>query len=181
MEAQTQSRTTYAIDPSHSTVEFIARHMMITKVRGRFGAVQGTIVVPDGSDRPSEVDVTIDAKSIDTREEQRDAHLRSADFFDTENTPVIAFKSSHIEGTADDFKITGELSMHGVTREVTLNAEFEGRGTDPWGNSKAGYSAWGKVNRKDFGLNWNAALETGGVLVSDEIKIEINVQASLAK
>ncbi len=180
METQTTVKT-YNIDPAHSSVEFIARHMMITKVRGRFAKFEGVIRVPEGSDIPTEIDVTIDASSIDTQEEQRDAHLRSPDFFDIDNHPHLTFKSKRIQSGSGSFDVIGDLTLHGVTREVILEAEFDGRGADPWGGNRVGYSASTKINRKDFGLNWNAALEAGGVLVSDDIKIELNVEAVESK
>jgi polyisoprenoid-binding protein YceI len=171
----------YAIDASHSNVDFTVRHLMISKVRGRFATVAGTIELAPGSNLPEAVDVRIDADSIDTREAQRDAHLRSADFFDVEKYPELTFKSTRVEGTADDFKIFGELSIHGVTREVALVGEFGGRVTDPWGGERVSFSAVTKVNRKDFGLTWNQALETGGVVVSDEVTIDLEVEALLQK
>lgn len=180
METLTEHQT-YTIDASHSTVEFIVRHLMISKVRGRFAAFSGELVVPAGSDVPATVQVTIDAASVDTREEQRDTHLRSADFFEVENYPELTFKSTRIAGESPRFQMTGDLTIHGVTRQVVLAAEFEGRGGDPWGNQRVAYSASVTVNRKDFGLHWNAALETGGVVVSDEVKIEINIEAIAAK
>jgi polyisoprenoid-binding protein YceI len=170
----------YAIDASHSNVDFTVRHLMISKVRGRFATVAGTIeLAPDN--RPSKVDVRIDAASIDTREPQRDAHLRSADFFDVEKYPELSFTSSRVEGTADDFKLYGNLTIHGVTREVALVGEFGGRVTDPWGGERVSFSAVTKINRKDFGLTWNQALETGGVVVSDEVNINLEVEALLQK
>lgn len=176
-----QEKTLYALDPAHSSVEFTVRHLMISKVRGRFAAFQGSIELAPGSDVPQSIGVSIDAKSIDTREEQRDNHLRSADFFDVEKYPKLTFESTHIEGTAGDMRVTGNLTMHGVTKEVTLKAEFEGRGSDPWGGQRVAYSAQTTVSRKDFGLTYNQALETGGVMVSDEVRIELNVQAVLQK
>jgi polyisoprenoid-binding protein YceI len=158
-------------------VEFIVRHLMIAKVRGRFTTFVGQVELPAGSDLPSSITATIEAASIDTREEQRDAHLRSADFFDAEKFPQITFKSTRIHGEPDDFTIDGDLSIHGVTHPVKLNGTFEGRATDPWGNLRVGYAAHGKISRKEFGLTWNAALETGGVAVSDEVRIELNVEA----
>lgn len=168
---------TYSIDQAHSTIEFVARHMMFTKVRGRFGKFAGTLQVPEGSNIPASVEVTIDAASLDTREDQRDTHLRSADFFDVEKFPQLIFKSTKIAGDEGSFKISGDLTIRGITKAVTLDAQFEGSGTDPWGGTRAGYSAQTTINRKDWGLNWNAALEAGGVLVSDTIVIELNVQA----
>ena len=175
MNTTTTSRT-YAIDPAHTTVEFVVRHLMITKVRGRFTSVSGTIAVPDDATVPTSVDVEIDAKTIDTREEQRDNHLRSEDFLHTEQHPKLTFKSTSIDGDGDDFKVHGDLMIHGVTRKVTLDATFEGRVKDPWGGERIGYSASTKINRKDFGLTWNAALETGGVLVGEQVTITLEVQ-----
>lgn len=178
---QVQEKQTYAIDPSHTTVEFIVRHLMIAKVRGRFNTFQGTIELAPGSDVPQAVNVKIDAASVDTREPQRDEHLRSADFFEVEKFEHLTFTSKRIEGTPDDFKVYGDLTIHGVTKEVVLDGEFEGRQADPWGNERAGFSAETKISRKDFGLLWNAALETGGVVVGDDVRIELNVEAVLQK
>lgn len=174
-----QETQTYNIDATHSSVEFTVRHMMITKVRGRFGAVAGTISLAPGSSAPSDVEATIDASSIDTREAQRDAHLKSADFFDVERFPQLTYKSTRIEGEGDTFRVYGDLTLHGVTREVVLEGEFEGRGADPWGGQRVSFSAQGKINRKDFGLTWNQTLETGGMLVSEDVRIDLNVQAVL--
>jgi polyisoprenoid-binding protein YceI len=179
MSAQLQEQATYSVDPAHSTVEFIVRHLMIAKVRGRFTSVTGQVEVPAGSDMPSAVSATIGTASIDTREAQRDEHLRSADFFEAEKFPQITFQSMRIHGTADDFTIEGDLTIHGVTHKVDLKGTFEGRATDPWGNQRIGYSAHAKISRKDFGLTWNAALETGGVAVGDEVRIELNIEAIL--
>jgi polyisoprenoid-binding protein YceI len=177
----TQTAKTYALDPAHTTAEFVVRHLMITKVRGRFTSVTGTIQVPEGSNVPDSVDVTIDAASIDTREAQRDAHLKSADFLEAEKYPQITFKSTGFDGGGDAFKVRGALTIHGVTREVVLDTTFEGRSTDPWGNDRIGYEAHTKISRKDFGLEWNQTLETGGVLVGDDVKIELNVEAIAQK
>jgi len=177
MTAQLQETALYKVDPAHTTVEFVVRHLMITKVRGRFTAFDGRVELTPGSELPASIEASINAASIDTREEQRDAHLRSADFFDVETYPELTFESTRIDGTPDDFTIDGKLTIHGVTRNVTLDGTFEGRITDPWGGVRVGYTAHGKINRKDFGLNWNAALETGGVVVGDEVRIELNVEA----
>lgn len=126
---------------------------------------------------PTAIRTTIDAASIDTREDRRDVHLRSADFFDVENYPTLAYESTRIEGTPERFTVFGKLTLHGVTRDVTLIGSFEGRATDPYGGFHVGYSAHGTINRKDFGLNWNAALETCGVLLGDEVRVEINAEA----
>lgn len=179
MTAQLTEKTSYSIDPAHTTVEFVVRHLMITKVRGRFGAVSGSIELESGSDVPRSVQATIDATSIDTNEPQRDTHLKSADFFEVEKYPTLEFGSTRIEGDAGGFTIFGNLTIHGVTREVALKAEYEGRAADPWGGQRIGYSASTTINRKDFGLGWNAALETGGVVVGDEVRIELNVEAVL--
>lgn len=179
--AQTQEKLLYTLDQSHSTVEFVVRHLMISKVRGRFAAFQGSIELAPGSDVPQAINATIDVASIDTREAQRDTHLKSADFFEVETYPNITFESTRIEGTPEDFNAYGNLTIHGVTREVALAGSFEGRGSDPWGGQRVGYSAHTTINRKDFGLGWNAALETGGVMVSEEVRIELNVEAVLQK
>lgn len=181
MTARLNEKTVYELDPAHTTVEFVVRHLMITKVRGRFTKFDGRIELSPGSDLPSAIAVTIDAASIDTREEQRDAHLRSADFFEVAKYPQLVFESHRVEGTPEDFEVHGKLTIHGVTREVALTGSFEGRAADPWGGSRIGYAAHGTINRKDFGLAWNAALETGGVVVGDEVRIELNVEAMLAQ
>ncbi|HTV73322.1 MAG TPA: YceI family protein [Candidatus Acidoferrales bacterium] len=181
MATQAQAVTVYNIDPAHTTVEFVVRHLMITKVRGRFTKHAGTLTLAPGSDVPAALAVTIDAASIDTREEQRDAHLRSGDFFEVEKHPHLTFESTSISGSPDSFTVTGKLTLHGVTRDVTLAGAFEGRAKDPWGGERVGYTAQGTINRKDFGLNWNAALETGGAVVGDEVKIELNVEAVKAQ
>ncbi len=173
----TAARTTWKIDPAHSHVEFAVRHLMITTVRGRFGGVQGTVVTDDVDPARAEVEVTIDVNSIDTREAQRDAHLKSADFFDAAKYPILTFKSTGVKDvTGDRFMLAGNLTMHGVTREVTLDVTAEGRGKDPWGGERAGYSATTKINRSDFGLTWNQVLETGGIAVGDEIKISLDLE-----
>jgi polyisoprenoid-binding protein YceI len=181
MTAQLQETAIYGLDPAHTTVEFIVRHLMITKVRGRFTAFAGQIELTAGSDLPTSITTTIDAGSIDTREEQRDAHLRSADFFEVEKFPHLTFESTRIHGTPDNFTIDGQLTIRGITRDVKLTGSFEGRANDPWGGVRVGYEAHGTINRKDFGLAWNAALETGGVVVGDEVRIELNVEAVLAQ
>jgi polyisoprenoid-binding protein YceI len=176
---QLQQKSLYALDTAHTTIEFVVRHLMITKVRGRFTGFEGQVELAPGSDVPTAVNVSIDAGSIDTREEQRDAHLRSAHFFEVEKYPKLTFESTRIDGTPDDFTIDGKLTIHGVTRDVSLAAGFEGRANDPWGGTRVGYSAHTTINRKDYGLTWNAALETGGVVVGDEVRIELNVEALL--
>ena len=170
--------TTWSIDPTHSLVEFSVKHMMITTVKGRFGAVSGSISLDPAAPR---VEAAIDVTSIDTRTEQRDQHLRSPDFFDVAKYPAIAFTSRRIDGrfakAGDEFRIVGDLTIKGIAREVTLNAVFEGEGKDPWGGSRVSFSAITKINRHEFGLEWNQTLETGGVLVSAEVKISLEIQA----
>ena len=178
----TEPRTaTWVIDPTHSAVEFSVRHMMISTVKGRFGAVQGTIVADPARPGGSSVEAEIDAASIDTRADQRDAHLRSPDFFDVERFPAIRFRSRRVEGTfgseGDRFTVVGDLTIRDVTREISLEATYEGTGRDPWGGERASFSAVAKLDRRDFGLTWNQTLETGGVLVSNEIRIHLDVQA----
>jgi polyisoprenoid-binding protein YceI len=176
----TQTRTgtsVWTIDASHSNVEFAVKHMMFTTVKGSFEGVTGTITLDEQNVANSSVQVEIDASTITTRDQKRDAHLRSADFFDVETYPTITFTSTRVEPDGDDLRITGDLTMHGVTREVVLDAEFSGRGMSPFGFEVIGYEAKTKVNREDFGLTWNAALETGGVLVGNEIKITIDIEA----
>ena len=178
VSTQTRERTTtWSIDPSHSLVEFSAKHMMFATVKGRFTGIRGTIVDHHDDPTKSSVEAEIDAASLTTGDPQRDAHLKSPDFLDVECYPTITFRSTRIEGPREHFKVTGELSLHGVTREVTLDTEFNGRGINPYGKEVAGFSASTQLNRKDFGLNWNVALETGGVLVGDTIKVNIEVEA----
>lgn len=170
-------RTRWQIDPVHSNVEFGVRHLMITTVRGRFTGVQGTVVLDEADPAASSVEVTIDAASIDTREPRRDAHLRSADFFETDRFPVLTFASTRIEGySASGFTVVGSLTIHGVTREVALRVVPEGRTRDPWGGERAGFTATTRIKRSDYGLTWNQLLETGGLTVSDEVAITLDVQ-----
>jgi polyisoprenoid-binding protein YceI len=166
----------YNLDPTHTSVEFIAKHMVISKVRGRFAGISGTIALA-GTDVPVAIDVEIDATSIDTREAQRDGHLKSPDFLDTDNHPKISFKSTSIEGAGPSFTIAGDLSIHGVTKPVTLSATVDGHMTDPWGLDRIAYSAEGTIDRREFGLVWSQSLETGGLLVGNDIKLEFTVQA----
>ena len=169
--------TTWHIDTAHSDAEFAVRHMMISTVKGHFAEVTGTVVMNEADPAASVVDVTIPVASIDTRDAKRDAHLKSADFFDADHYPTITFKSTRVTGDVQGtFTIAGNLTMRGVSRPVTLEVEAAGRGKDPWGGEVAGFSAKTKVNRKDFGLEWNVALETGGVLVGDEVKISLEVE-----
>ncbi len=173
----TASTTFWTVDPAHAELAFSVRHLMISNVRGRFGKVEGTVVVDDAEPNKSKIDVTIDVNSIDTRQEMRDNHLRSADFFDAANHPTMHFVSKRIVGDVQkEFQIVGDLTIRGTTHEVELKAHLEGRGKDPWGNERAGFSLTGSINRHDYGLNWNQALEAGGVAVSAEVKITIDVE-----
>ena len=162
---------TWAIDPTHSEVGFVARHLMVTKVRGSFADVSGTVEVADDVAQ-SVANVTIATASVSTGTADRDGHLRSADFFDVEAYPEITFVSTSFDGST----LTGDLTIKGVTKPVTLDVEFNGVATDPWGNDKAAFEAAGELNRTDWGLTWNANLEKGGVLVSEKIKLVIDVQ-----
>ena len=172
-----QRLTNWNIDPAHSHVEFAVRHLMISTVKGRFTGVSGSIRTDDANPANAEVDIAIDVASVDTREPQRDAHLRSADFFDVENFPTMTFKSRRIADVKGDrFRLVGDLTIHGVTREVVLAVASEGRGRDPWGGERAGFSATATIKRSHFGLTWNQLLETGGVAVGDDVKISIDVE-----
>lgn len=169
---------TYQIDASHSTIGFMVRHAMVTKVRGRFTDVEGTAVIDGSNPEASSVELTIQPESVDSRSEDRDAHLRSGDFFDVENHPTWTFRSTKVEFTADDeVEVTGELNLKGQTHTVTIPLEFTGAATDPFGNERIGFEGTLDVNRKDWGLTWNAALETGGVLVSEKVKLEFDISA----
>ena len=164
--------TTWAIDPAHSLVEFGVKHLMISTVKGRFGDVKGTVTAGDDTFRDAVVDMSIGVASVDTRQPDRDTHLRSADFFDVETFPAMTFKSTRVEPLGDDsLRVVGQLTIRDTTKEVVLNVTPEGRGPDPWGGERAGFSATAKINRRDFGLTWNQVLETGGFVVGDEIKI----------
>jgi polyisoprenoid-binding protein YceI len=176
--APAPGKTAWKLDPSHSSVEFSAKHMMITTVRGRIADVEGTIYIDEKNPANSSVEAVLKGASLDTRSEQRDQHLRSADFLDVEKFPVITFKSKRIEGSNEKFKLTGDLTIRGTTKEITLDVTFEGKGKDPWGGERVGFAASGKIDRREFGLTWNQALETGGVLVATEIKISIEAQAT---
>ena len=168
---------TLEIDRSHSEVAFQVRHLL-GKVRGRFADFAGTIQFDPADPQASQIDVTIQAASIDTAEAQRDQHLRNADFFDVDNIPTLTFKSTSVTPHGNNaYDVVGDLSIHGVTKRVTMPASFLGIARDPWGNEKFGFEAELTINRKDYGLLWNAALETGGFLVGDEVKIMLSVQA----
>jgi polyisoprenoid-binding protein YceI len=175
---QTGTRTTWTFDPVHTEVGFRVRHMMVSNVKGKFTKVTGTILEDDSNPTNTYVEVDIDAASIDTGNEQRDTHLRSADFLDVENFPTITFKTTNLDfEDEENVKVSGELTIRGTTRPITLNATIGGRGTNPWGQEVAGVSLTGKLNRKDWGLNWNVALETGGVVVGETVTIDIEIEA----
>lgn len=177
----TETIRTWTLDPAHTQVEFSAKHMMFTTVRGVFSGVSGTIVVDEENPDNSRVDVEIDASTIDTRVSDRDTHLRSGDFLDVENHPTITFRSTRVEGAhaepGDEFEVTGDLTIRGTTRPVTLKARFEGTGVDPWGGQRAGFSARTTIDRREWGLKWNQVLEAGGVLVGNDITIDLQAQA----
>jgi polyisoprenoid-binding protein YceI len=174
----TQPETaTWQLDPSHSSVEFSVKHLMITTVKGSFAGIEAEIVGAESAPTKARVKATIDAATITTKNEQRDTHLRSADFFDVEKYPTITFAGKRIDGDAlGDFKLVGDLTIHGVTKEITLDGSFGGQAKDPWGGTRAAYTLNGKIRRADFGLTWNQALEAGGVVVSDEVKISVEAQ-----
>jgi polyisoprenoid-binding protein YceI len=172
---------TWSIDAAHSGINFSIRHMVVSKVRGRFTKFAGTLALDDGDLTRSSVEATIDASSIDTGTSQRDAHLRSPDFLDVEKFPELRFFSRRIEKGVDDrYRLVGDLTIRDVTREVALDVEYAGRGKDPWGNERVAFAAKTAIDRKDFGLGWNQALEAGGVLVGDRVDIELDVQVMKA-
>ncbi|HZI98183.1 MAG TPA: YceI family protein [Actinomycetales bacterium] len=167
---------TYVIDPSHTEVGFVARHAMVTKVRGRFTEVEGTLSFGDDAEASS-AEATIKTASVSTGSPDRDGHLTSADFFDVEQYPAITFRSKGVQPDGDTYVLTGDLTIKDVTKAVRMPVEFGGAATDPFGNERAGFSAELDVDREDWGLTWNAALETGGVLVSKKIKLTLDVSA----
>jgi len=169
---------TWNIDPSHSAVAFSVRHMVVSKTRGRFTKWSGQLRFDEEDPEISSVEVTIDPASIDTADAQRDAHLRSADFLEVEKFPTASFRSTNVEEVdSGRYRVTGDLSVHGVTKSVTLDVTYEGSGKDPWGGERAGFSGSTSIDRKDFGLRWNQALETGGVLVGDKVEITLEIEA----
>jgi polyisoprenoid-binding protein YceI len=179
MTATQTGVSTWIVDQGHSTVEFSVKHAMITTVRGSFQSFAGTIQFDEANPANSVVNVDIDAASVTTNNEQRDAHLRTGDFFDAETHPRITFESTRVEAAGKNrYRVTGNLSIRGVTHEVTLDAAFEGIAKDPWGMTRAGFEATTEINRKAWGLNWNQPLEVaGGLLVSDNVKIHLHVSA----
>jgi polyisoprenoid-binding protein YceI len=170
---------TWTIDPTHTVVGFMAKHLMVTKVRGSFKAFSGTITVGDTAEASS-VEVSIDAASIDTGTADRDNHLRTGDFLDVETFPALTFVSTSVRANGSGYSVDGDLTIRDTTKAVTLEMTFDGIATDPWGNTKAAFTATTSINREDWGLTWNVPLETGGLLVSKDVKIEIEVQAAKA-
>ena len=174
----TPTAATYEIDSAHSAAHFSVRHLMISNVKGEFSKVTGTVVYDPNKVAATRIDATIDATTINTRDEQRDAHLKTADFFDIEKYPTLTFKSTQVSKSQNRLRVTGDLTMHGVTREVTLDVDGPtAEVKDPWGNTRVGATASTKINRKDWGLTWNSALETGGVLVGEEVTITLDIEA----
>ncbi|HWX38851.1 MAG TPA: YceI family protein [Candidatus Sulfotelmatobacter sp.] len=176
--SQSVKPTEWKLDPAHSAAHFSVRHLMISNVRGEFTKIGGSVLLNPADPTKSSVEVTIDAGSLSTREPQRDEHLRSADFFDVAKYPTLTFRSKRIEKLGEEyFKVTGDLTIHGVTKEITFDIEGPTPSVkDPWGNVRAGITGATKINRKDFGLVWNALTESGGVMVGDEVKINIEVE-----
>lgn len=169
----------WAVDVLHSGIEFSVKHMMIAKVKGSFHAFEAQIEADPTDLTSASIAVEVDLSSVDTRNGDRDAHLKSADFFDVENHPKLKFQSTQITKTGDgEYDITGSLTLHGVTRSETFSVTYEGTGKDPWGNEKVGFSGTGSIKRSDYGLTYNAVLETGGVLIGDEVKISIEIEAA---
>jgi len=171
------SQIVYQVDPAHSAAHFSVRHMMIANVRGEFAKVSGSFAYDSENPANSTIDAVIDVASLRTNDSDRDQHLKSADFFDLEKYPQITFRSKSVQPEDGELLVRGDLTIHGVTREIPLRVEGPTpEAKDPWGNIRVGATATGKINRKDFGLGWNVALEAGGVLVGEEIKISIDVQ-----
>ena len=174
----TGTRTTWQIDPGHTLIEFSAKHMMVSTVKGTFNGVAGTILLDESDFTKSDVDVTIESTTLESRAAQRDAHLRSVEFLHVEEHPAITFRSTRITSKGGDrYEVTGDLTIKGVTHEVVLDTDYEGRNTSPWGAQVIGFSATTRIKRKDFGLVWNVALESGGVLVGEEVKITLSIEA----
>lgn len=173
----TPATTTWTIDASHTNAEFAVKHLMISTVRGRFADVSGTVITQGDDLTTAQVEVSLAVASIDTRNEQRDGHLKSADFFNAEQYPAITFRSRRVEQAGgESFRLVGDLTIRGVTREVALDVTAEGGTRDPWGGERLGFSAAARINRKDFGLEWNMALETGGVVVGEEVRLTLDVE-----
>lgn len=172
--------STWQLDPAHSSVEFSVKHMMMTTVRGRFRELSSTLTATEQHPEGCSLAVEINAASIDTGSSDRDAHLRAADFLDVEKYPRLTFRSKRVEGKVesdgDRFQVTGDLTIRDTSMEVTLDCVFEGRGTDPWGKERAGFSAHTEIDRREWGLKWNQTMETGGVLVANRVRVDVEVQ-----
>lgn len=176
LTAQIASAATYKVDPVHSQIEFTVDHLVVFKVSGSLNEYQGEIEADPGTKSLQSAKAEIKVASIDTREPKRDGHLLSADFFDAENHPLMTFASKRVEGSGDNITVVGDLSIRGTTKEVALKGSFRGENTDPWGNIRAGFSASTTINRHDYGLSWNKALETGGFVVGDKVTINLEIQ-----
>ncbi|WEG13726.1 YceI family protein [Pullulanibacillus sp. KACC 23026] len=175
------TKQVWNVDLSHSSLEFTVKHMMVSKVRGNFDVYEAKLIADPQDLTTAEIEFKVDIDSINTRNADRDAHLKSADLFEKEKYPYMTFKATNIVKTGDnEYAVTGDLTLKGVTKSVTFDATFEGEGKNPWGQEVAGFTATGKINRSDFGISWNAALETGGVLVGDEVKIAVEIEATKA-
>ncbi|PFJ08960.1 hypothetical protein COD67_22995 [Bacillus cereus] len=172
-------KTKWNVDTAHSSVDFSIRHMMVSKVKGTFHNFEASIEADLDDLTTASIKFSVDVNSVDTRNEERDNHLRSAEFFDVENNPKMTFKSTKIiKKSPGEYEITGDLTIRGTTKPETFTVTYEGSGKDPWGNVKAGFEAHGSISRSEYGLTWNAALETGGVLVADQVQITLEVQAA---
>lgn len=175
---QAATASTWQIDPVHSAIEFSVKHMMFATAKGRFNTFSGTIVYDEVDPTRSAVNVEIDTSTVDTRDEKRDAHIRSGDFFETATYPTASFVSTKVERVGSDkLRVTGDFSLRGITRPVVLEAELTGQGRSPWGTEVIGFSATGKINRQDFGVSFNSALETGGFMLGDEVKLALEIEA----
>lgn len=173
------AKANWKVDPAHSSIDFSVKHMMVSRTKGTFHDFDAIIEADPSDLTTANIEFNVDLASVDTRNEDRDNHLRSADFFDVENHPKMTFRATEIVMKDDgEYDVTGDLTMRGTTNSETFSVTFEGQGTDPWGNEVAGFSAEGKINRTDYGLTYNAALETGGVLVGEDVKISIQIEAA---
>lgn len=176
MSTQDLTPGTWNIDPVHSSVNFVVRHLMVSKVRGKFGAFNGTITI-DENRLASSVTASVDMVSVSTGDDNRDGHLRTNDFFDVETYPTMTFTSTEVRPDGGDYVLVGDLTIKGVTKQVQFDLEFDGVSPDPWGGTRAGFSAEGEIDRRDFGLEWNMALDSGGLLVGEKVKISLDIQA----
>ncbi|HYP13547.1 MAG TPA: YceI family protein [Bryobacteraceae bacterium] len=178
LTAPQTATTTWNLDPVHSVAEFKVKHMMISNVKGQFTGITGVLTLDEQDMARSQVSATIDVSTINTREAQRDTHLKSADFFDVEHFPTMTFESTQVKRTGDnELSVAGDLSIHGITRQVTFQVDGpSAAGKDPWGNTRIGLSATTRINRREFGLAWNAALEAGGILVGEDVTITLDLE-----